>query len=228
MTNRPLRPFVFRWTDSIEHDDSISSTARHCALALAREMDIDGLNCYPSKATLAERMRCSERTVARALNELRASGWLDWRQRPQRGTARLNSNVYRPIIPEGMETDSRSMDNLSRKLSENSTGEDVLQSSTFSDITEDGALVVDATCVFIRDMFGLSASHTDGYLKYADAVESVHSRHGREGLLRLCDLLLEQSPETLSNAISPLRVLAHRINEINAQLPLIDPTLPYD
>jgi DNA-binding transcriptional MocR family regulator len=190
-------------------------------------MDLDGLNCYPSKATLAKRMGCSERTVARMLNELKAAGWLAWRQRPQRGTARMNSNIYIPMIPDGMEVDSRTMDNLSAEMSEDRTGEVLSQSSTYSDISEDAALVIDATCVFLRDQHQLDASNTDGYLKYVDAVQATYLRHGKEGLLRLCEIILQQSPESLENAISPLRVPAYRINAINMEMPVIDPTLPY-
>jgi hypothetical protein len=162
------------------------------------------------------------------LNELKAAGWLAWRQRSQRGTARMNSNIYIPMIPDGMEVDSRTLDNLSAEMSENSTGEVLSQSSTYSDISEEAALVIDATCVFLRDQHQLDASNTDGYLKYVDAVQATYLRHGKEGLLRLCEIILQQSPESLANAISPLRVLAYRINAINTEMPVIDPTLPYD
>lgn len=228
MTSTPLRPFVFRWTDSIEHDETLSRTARHCALALAREMDVDGRHCFPSKATLALRMNVCERTVARMLNELKEAGWLAWRQRPQRGSVRLNSNTYIPMIPEGREVDSRTHDNQYVTMSENSTGEDFLQSLTYSDILEERTLVVDATCVWIRNTFGLDSTETDGYLKLVDAVSNTYDRHGRDGLLRLCTFLDEQGPDSLTTAQSPLRVLSHRVRRINYRMPVIDPTLPFD
>jgi hypothetical protein len=191
-------------------------------------MDLDGLNCYPSKATLANRMGCSERTVARMLNELKAAGWLAWRQRPKRGTAQMNSNVYIPMIPDGKEVDSRTKDNLSDEMSWDSTGGILEHTSTYSDISEEGALVIDATCVYLRNHYELDAAHTDGYLKYVDAVQSTYLRHGKEGLLRLCEQILNQSRESLHNTISPLRVLAYRINTINNEMPIIDPALPFD
>jgi hypothetical protein len=132
------------------------------------------------------------------------------------------------MIPDGREVDSRTHDNQYVAMSENSTGEDFLQSLTYSDILEDRTLVVDATCVWIRNTFCLDSSETDGYLKLVDAVSNTYDRHGRDGLLRLCDVLEEQGPDSLSSAQSPLRVLSHRVKKINYRMPVIDPTLPFD
>lgn len=226
MTTSPTRPFVFRWTDSIEHDASLSTGARHCALALAREMNLNGEHCFPSKMTLSVRMGCSERTVARKLNELKDAGWLSWQQRRRRGSVHLMSNNYVPTIPQGCEVDSRGDDFLTSLLSEDSTGDVSKRTPTYTDIDNDAAIVIDATCVWIRNHFQLTADHSDGYLKFVDAVTEAHHLHGRDGLLRLADILSEQTTESLSNAVSPLRVLAHRVESLIPRLHVDTPALP--
>lgn len=64
-------------------------------LQLADRADELGRGAYPSVATIAERLECSERTVYRALLELRASGLI------RRGDQRFVQHIderYRPTV----------------------------------------------------------------------------------------------------------------------------------
>ncbi|GEM_PF-6922552 len=54
----------------------LSLKEKFILLALCEKADNDGSNAWPSVATLARYAECSERTVQRALSELRQKGWI--------------------------------------------------------------------------------------------------------------------------------------------------------
>lgn len=71
----------------------ISDRAVRLYGVLARYADSDG-TCWPSRTTLAEKMRCSPDSVDRAKAELRKIGALEWNAR-HGDDGGLTSNVYR-------------------------------------------------------------------------------------------------------------------------------------
>ena len=81
---------------------NLTRTERDVLLTL-RTFRAPGGGCWPSHATLAERTRCSVRTVIRALAAARTLGLVDWTERRvRRGWRWLRtSNLYRLTTPAG-------------------------------------------------------------------------------------------------------------------------------
>jgi hypothetical protein len=88
------------WCWAIRDSRKLTTKARLVALTLALRMDWETLQCWPSVALLQAETALGRRTVQRALDELRSSGYL-WMWR-QRGFARGESgrtNMYRAYLP---------------------------------------------------------------------------------------------------------------------------------
>ena len=72
-------------------------------LTLATYAKGPGRTAWPSHQTLAERCRCSVRTVQRALEQARGLGLVSWVERRVRASWRWlrTSNVYTMLVPAG-------------------------------------------------------------------------------------------------------------------------------
>lgn len=67
-----------RW---VIRDSKLSGIGLLVLLALLDRTNASGV-CWPSKNTIAAEARCSKRSVDKALEELRESGFVRWKQRP--------------------------------------------------------------------------------------------------------------------------------------------------
>jgi hypothetical protein len=73
---RKLLPYQFRWRQMIADNTKLSASAVFFADSLSTWMSGSG-RCCPSTASIAKRMRCGERTVERARQELKEAGYLE-------------------------------------------------------------------------------------------------------------------------------------------------------
>jgi hypothetical protein len=75
--------------------ENLTADHKNVAEALLRRLGVDG-RCDPSQATLADDAGCKERTVRRALVQLRDLGLVHWHQRIVRSGWRVvqTSNAY--------------------------------------------------------------------------------------------------------------------------------------
>ena len=87
-------PFRFRWTDAVCDDASLSATAKHVALTLAKYMNRAG-TCCPAVPTLARRTSRDPRTVQHAIAELVAARYLE----VERGGGAGRTNTYYASFP---------------------------------------------------------------------------------------------------------------------------------
>lgn len=91
MTNIERNAWIKRlWTAKVER--RLTDSAYFVGRALLRFANRDD-RAWPSKATLGAEIGRDERTVARALDALRAAGFLEWQQRRRRWN-RQASNLY--------------------------------------------------------------------------------------------------------------------------------------
>ena len=83
------------------HADNLTRAYRDVLLTLQTFRGTGGL-CVPSHATLADRARCSSRTVQRALVQAQVLGLVSWTERRVRAGWRWlrTSNAYRLAVPE--------------------------------------------------------------------------------------------------------------------------------
>jgi hypothetical protein len=225
------RPLLFRWLDSLETDTRLTRPVRHLALAIAREMNIDGQHAFPSSARLAKRIGCDERTVTRNLAILKKFGWIEWYNYPTTGP-RLSSNHYRALIPEGFtEVDTRMPSDKSvHEMSEYYTGEIYNETDEYPDIlnVDTRMTYIDIAVVALRQHFCLPATVVDGHAKLRAEVEKVYAKHGIDGLQQMYDKVTADSAESLRSAESPCRVIAHRVAKVRARVSLGAKTFSFD
>ncbi|MBA2715641.1 MAG: helix-turn-helix domain-containing protein [Propionibacteriales bacterium] len=92
------------WTDRVWHEfhaGNLTRGYRDVLLTLRTFRGTGGL-CVPSHATLADRARCSSRTVQRALVQAQVLGLVSWTERRVRAGWRWlrTSNAYRLAVPD--------------------------------------------------------------------------------------------------------------------------------
>jgi Helix-turn-helix domain len=90
---------LFRWKLVVRQTDLTASTKAVAFLIAERTDPKDRTKCYPSVATIAANVSCSERTVLRATAELGRRGFLMIYRR-RKGALRNDSNLYVPAWPE--------------------------------------------------------------------------------------------------------------------------------
>ena len=96
---------------------AVTRTARDVLLTLAT-FDGGAGRIWPSHERLAERVRCSVRTVQRAMDMAREAGLLTWkaiRWRNARGIWRRKSNLYRLCAPPTGQIAGRGENRVKRK-----------------------------------------------------------------------------------------------------------------
>jgi hypothetical protein len=95
MTAEHLRRAMFK-------AGGVSPTAQATFHILLGFSDETGADCWPSHASIAERLGRSKGVVRRALRELRAAGWIEWIHRWTRknGVTQHGANVYRFLTPD--------------------------------------------------------------------------------------------------------------------------------
>jgi len=92
MTDKTSADYYFAIVPEWVLDANVSSAAIRLYAVLRRYADRDGM-CFPSRQTLAARMRCSDRTVDSAIKELLELGALE-KQRRYKEDGGYTSNIY--------------------------------------------------------------------------------------------------------------------------------------
>ncbi len=92
MTDKTSADYYFAIVPEWVLDADISSAAIRLYAVLRRYADRDGM-CFPSRQTLASRMRCSDRTVDSAIKELLELGALE-KERRYKDDGGYTSNIY--------------------------------------------------------------------------------------------------------------------------------------
>lgn len=92
MTDKTSADYYFAIVPEWVLDADVSSAAIRLYAVLRRYADRDGM-CFPSRQTLAARMRCSDRTVDSAIKELLGLGALE-KERRYKDDGGYTSNIY--------------------------------------------------------------------------------------------------------------------------------------
>jgi len=92
MTDKTSADYYFAIVPEWVLDADVSSAAIRLYAVLRRYADRDGM-CFPSRQTLASRMRCSDRTVDSAIKELLKLGALE-KERRYKDDGGYTSNIY--------------------------------------------------------------------------------------------------------------------------------------
>jgi len=92
------QPIKFAWLDAVcSPDGPESPTMRLCLVVLARYMDADGENAYPSTKRLATETALGLRTVQKNLREAEELGWIERQARG--GGQGWRRYAYTPTLP---------------------------------------------------------------------------------------------------------------------------------
>lgn len=91
----------FKYTDRVYKGVRNTKGTEQAVLALLAHFADDKTGeCFPAQETLAERTRFSRATVVRALNALKAKGYLVWITGGRRKNGRVCSNLYKLVLPK--------------------------------------------------------------------------------------------------------------------------------
>lgn len=144
--NLNLSP-LFTWRSAISSPDhDLPQLVRHVALVLSQHMNERGASCFPSIATVAGEVGCSDRAVQKAIGCLKEAGWLIVNVGGMRGGKRVTS-TYQATFPESIlelqETDAggvnvvhlsgRGRVNVTTSRGERGSGKDVKRTTKTGD-----------------------------------------------------------------------------------------------